>query len=568
MPRKLANPEKSPICWRFIVPHIFFVFLCFSSQAQKNVHILDVFYEALSKDSSDVLEYHLDGGDFILDDYLIQKVNPETIMNRHPDARKYLVDDSLFIINCTLRLTGKVLDRDTYDPSIEFKNIHFNYFQPNLIVYAPSAPDEIFYGSRLIFSGVKASHIRSTSSCNFRFDVSNSVIGQFEVALINPPTVEIVNSVVDHLLVAHMNTDHLLINNCRIEEFLIVNVEMNRLEIFNNTFVPPSNNDFPTRNDSSTFGRSVVLGNEPYSIVSNNSKIDIFILKDNHFKTNFNEPVTLIGVSGSIANITGNFFDGNVILATKTHSEFELNNNDFSTISLMASLPQTPQNYVSINWQDLKGRIVWKRNSSEPSYYGTNELELEDVSNFNKLISSYRKLVEVYKNNGNTTDANNAYLEMKKLQEKRYDHINRIEGGADNYFRLKLHQLLSAYTRHGTDPAQAIGASIWLIFLFSIVYFFFPSDWDDKSKTQLISDYRTFKQKNDHGYFFPFLKVIWGIVVSLFNAFTLSVNSFVTLGFGVIPTKGLAKYVCILEGFLGWFLLSIFVVSLINQVLF
>ncbi|OQX96519.1 MAG: hypothetical protein B6I24_11295 [Bacteroidetes bacterium 4572_128] len=56
--------------------------------------------------------------------------------------------------------------------------------------------------------------------------------------------------------------------------------------------------------------------------------------------------------------------------------------------------------------------------------------------------------------------------------------------------------------------------------------------------------------------------------VRLLNAITLSVNVFTTLGFGNIPTKGFARYVAIFQGFIGWFLLSLFSVALINQVLF
>jgi hypothetical protein len=51
------------------------------------------------------------------------------------------------------------------------------------------------------------------------------------------------------------------------------------------------------------------------------------------------------------------------------------------------------------------------------------------------------------------------------------------------------------------------------------------------------------------------------------NSTTLSVNAFSTLGFGAIPVKGVSRYITILEGFLGWFLLSIFSVSLISQML-
>jgi|GEM_PF-6551689 len=51
------------------------------------------------------------------------------------------------------------------------------------------------------------------------------------------------------------------------------------------------------------------------------------------------------------------------------------------------------------------------------------------------------------------------------------------------------------------------------------------------------------------------------------NSLMLSINTFTTLGFGEIPVKGIGRYIAILEGFLGWFLLSIFSVSLISQII-
>ncbi|MGB1003527.1 MAG: hypothetical protein ACPGVC_04820 [Salibacteraceae bacterium] len=57
------------------------------------------------------------------------------------------------------------------------------------------------------------------------------------------------------------------------------------------------------------------------------------------------------------------------------------------------------------------------------------------------------------------------------------------------------------------------------------------------------------------------------VFIRLLNSTMLSINTFSTLGFGDIPVKGVMKYMAILEGFLGWFLLSIFSVSLISQIL-
>ena len=71
------------------------------------------------------------------------------------------------------------------------------------------------------------------------------------------------------------------------------------------------------------------------------------------------------------------------------------------------------------------------------------------------------------------------------------------------------------------------------------------------------------------------ITVIFSIIIYLvylgfiraLNSITLSINAFSTLGFGAIPVKGVSRYITILEGFLGWFLLSIFSVSLISQML-
>lgn len=65
-----------------------------------------------------------------------------------------------------------------------------------------------------------------------------------------------------------------------------------------------------------------------------------------------------------------------------------------------------------------------------------------------------------------------------------------------------------------------------------------------------------------------FFSVCIALVVKLLNALTLSVNAFSTLGFGSIPTRGLARYVAILQGFIGWGLMTIFSATLIKQFLY
>ena len=61
--------------------------------------------------------------------------------------------------------------------------------------------------------------------------------------------------------------------------------------------------------------------------------------------------------------------------------------------------------------------------------------------------------------------------------------------------------------------------------------------------------------------------IIYDLFIKLLNALMLSINTFTTLGFGEIPIKGLPRYLAIIQGFIGWFMLTIFSVSLISQLL-
>lgn len=63
------------------------------------------------------------------------------------------------------------------------------------------------------------------------------------------------------------------------------------------------------------------------------------------------------------------------------------------------------------------------------------------------------------------------------------------------------------------------------------------------------------------------ISIVYDLFIKMLNALMLSVNTFTTLGFGEIPIKGLPRYLAIVQGFIGWFMLTIFSVSLISQLL-
>lgn len=319
-------------------------------------------------------------------------------------------------------------------------------------------------------------------------------------------------------------------------------------------------------------------------------------MAENQFLNDGSEQYIFIEGEFDYMGIEGNLFQSHFYPQTAVNRQLALSDNDFERKVIFSELILDGRNNV-INWADLEGNkmavgqiidytlvddvsardipqelsdslFAQTQNMVITLYEGTKSEDYEDRELFQSLISSYYRLYTNIKENGQILNADSVYVEMKDVQLEQFDYLYNEYGSIDNWIQWRLNQLLKIYTDHGTNPTKAIRISIWVVCLFSIFYFFFPSEWDTKSKGQLIDDYKIFVKKNDHGYFKPFLKLGFGFLKSLVNAFTLSLNSFVTLGFGTIPTSGLARYICILQGFLGWFLLSIFTASLINQVLF
>lgn len=327
-------------------------------------------------------------------------------------------------------------------------------------------------------------------------------------------------------------------------------------------------------------------------------KLNQFSLESNQFKVPDNYHEQFVYVHGDFENvfILGNQFQSQLYLQCNIASLFDFLENESTGNLILADLIISGKNN-EIHWRQFGGfklaavsnpasmftdpnegydlpeetvDILFRQTSNFAfkTYRGLTDEELENEDMFQRLMSSYYRIYKVFKDNGQINDANQVYVEMKDVQLRQLRYKYAEYGGLENFIQWRLNQLLRFYTDYGTNPSRAIRISILVVAVFSIFYFFFPSEWDTKSKKQLLADYKILIEKNDHGYFKPFLKLSGGTMVSLINAMTLSLNSFVTLGFGTIPTSGLARYVCILQGFIGWFLLSIFTASLINQVMF
>ncbi|MGB0807286.1 MAG: potassium channel family protein [Salibacteraceae bacterium] len=187
---------------------------------------------------------------------------------------------------------------------------------------------------------------------------------------------------------------------------------------------------------------------------------------------------------------------------------------------------------------------------------------------FDKLKNSANQLYAIYKTQGDIESANACYADIKEFETRRWKYLYQKDKSFETFFRWQLHSFLSYLSDYGTNPAKAVVKSWWVIFIFSIFYLFFPSDWDVSNKIELLTKIKSLTKKNrDKSIGSTLVFIVSSSFINFLNALTLSLNAFTTLGFGDIPTHGAARYITIIQGFIGWFMLTIFSVSLISQVL-
>ena len=297
-------------------------------------------------------------------------------------------------------------------------------------------------------------------------------------------------------------------------------------------------------------------------------------------RSEFQNEVTISGSTFDLQIVDNSFKSQIDINSAEITERIKIRRNEFLN-KLGISQTLLPEFFIDIHWDQLSNHNIFTKVDAQADetpegfgcfaclkYEGESEAELANSVRFHQLIAVYTRLYRNYKEIGNITSANESYSELQQLYTRRYGYLHNSEGGIKNWFKWRLNQLLEFYVDYGTDPARALVISFYIIICFAAFYFFFPSEWDVASKEKLIANIKSAVNKKEDGTGKSVLKSILLLILSFINAITLSLNAFVTLGFGTIPTRGLARYVCVIQGFIGWFLLSLFSVALINQVIF
>lgn len=343
--------------------------------------------------------------------------------------------------------------------------------------------------------------------------------------------------------------------------------------------------------------------------------------------------------------------NGNISLkGVNIYNSFEFIDNDsLGKLGLQAC--NFPEGHFFMDWEELPKYGLNYYVSLEDDLINLASLsENFEISSFKKLTSLYNNFLQQYEAVGDRASRNACYAEMKELENLYHRNRYQNKPSTQHLFNFRVNQFLSFFCDYGTNPAKSILISFYVILAFAAIYFLFPSESDNLSRTKLINriaflssyldsdkglgeirenqkrikiaelkeleellrkthntvpgiinilgkpihdinmlylrlstsllntvdfsnnQWQTYSPTRKMGisllttiYFVAYL--LWGIFIRGLNALVLSINSFVTLGYGEISANGIARYLVILQGLIGWFLLTVFSVTLISQVI-
>ena len=156
-------------------------------------------------------------------------------------------------------------------------------------------------------------------------------------------------------------------------------------------------------------------------------------------------------------------------------------------------------------------------------------------------------------------------------------YLNRREGASEVYAEEKgkelmpFHEFREVLEREGKTAPKFFYATALPLYKWSISesrlsgWFLSKIDVLNGKWSEVPENGRWMKSTLVIGAFI--ITFMYDLFIKILNAVMLSINTFTTLGFGEIPIKGLPRYLAIIQGFIGWFMLTIFSVSLISQLL-
>jgi hypothetical protein len=348
----------------------------------------------------------------------------------------------------------------------------------------------------------------------------------------------------------------------------------------------------------------------PFEINNRIEAINVEII-NSHFNMSpdlVNVPDNFIKLSNTRYNnlkLSNNVFHGNVDFSESTVENLSMIRQNEFHHQVFFNAFNTNELNTKISWEDVRGGKIAVY--SDGKIFNNENVAAANLFEAADLFSSYASIHNSFKSQGMRIYANACYVEWKDAETVWLGRYYKEAETNLPFFMLLMNRFLLIFCDYGTNPLKSVLISIYIILAFGVI-FMFTSDYSkypEYNIVRFIKDALSSKFQSSEfvkGRFFEikskpntriFTKMQLGllsflqytersnsikvlalatllvltITASFIHCLLLSLNIYSTLGFGNIPQRGIFRVMSIAEGICGWFLLSIFSVSLISQIL-
>ena len=97
-----------------------------------------------------------------------------------------------------------------------------------------------------------------------------------------------------------------------------------------------------------------------------------------------------------------------------------------------------------------------------------------------------------YRENFDMVRANDVFMNLKDFETERLAYLYEANPSFDTFFTWKVNQFLKEFSNYGTKPSKAITFSVYVVFVFALIYLFFPNSWDKHGKNRIVDRYTFF----------------------------------------------------------------------------
>ncbi len=241
---------------------------------------------------------------------------------------------------------------------------------------------------------------------------------------------------------------------------------------------------------------------------------------------------------------------------SEVYHELSIRNSLLSGISLFRTSFPLNKYFVYADWDVLSQNLsliipnkwlinengMLDSNSINPFVFNPiQSINSDSIVLYPELIATYQNWIDIYKTRGDRISADRSYVEMREIETQKLATDYQSQKKLKKLFQLRFNQLLFFTSDYGSNPLLVLFNVFFVIVFFGFVFILVPNEIDTSGA-----------------------KPLGKVLLQVWFAFDQSLRAFLTFGKSD-NTFPFARFIALIEGLFGWFLIILFAVSLLYQ---